>query len=89
MSQVQSLEYYCNEINHMDVSSRIRAIEMILHSLNNPVIDSGSTPRKRGRLSELEGIGRGTWDGIDVDKFIREERDAWDSFSCVPSRSSS
>ena len=75
MPHIRSLEYHCNEINRMEVSSRIRAIELILHSLDKPT----PAPQKRGRLSELEGIGKGTWEGIDIDQFIREERDSWDS----------
>ena len=82
----------------MEVSSRIRAIELILHSLDKPTSEDksprrrlfqrsvakpasvdDSVPQKRGRLSELKGIGKGTWEGIDIDQFIREERDSWDS----------
>ena len=99
MPHTRSLEYHCNKINRMEVSSRIRAIELILHSLDRPTSEDksprrhrlfqrpvaepvavdDSVPQKRGRLSELEGIGKGTWEGIDIDQFIREERDSWDS----------
>ena len=79
MPQPQSLEYFCNEIIRMGDSSKIRAIELIQHSFEGSTLSDGSTPRKRGRLSELEGIGQGTWEGIDIDQFIREERDSWDS----------
>ena len=79
MPQSQTLEHLCGEIVQMEVSSRIRAIELILHSLNQPVVNAEFTPQKWGRLSELEGLGKGTWEGIDIDQFIREERDSWDS----------
>jgi len=79
MSQSPTLEHLCREIIQMEVSSRIRAIELIQHSLDQPTPDTNPTPQKRGRLSELEGIGKGTWAGIDIDQFIREERDSWDS----------
>jgi hypothetical protein len=78
MSTTLPLETLCNEINRMAISERIRAIELILHSLDHSVSEKVEKPQKRGRLSELEGIGKGTWAGIDIDKFIREERDAWD-----------
>ena len=73
MPQSQTLEHLCHEIIQMGVSSRIRAIELIQHSLDQPNFDVNPTPQKRGRLSELEGIGKGTWEGIDIDQFIREE----------------
>ena len=79
MPQPQTLEHLCSEIVQMEVSSRIRAIELILHSLEQSVVNAESTPQKRGRLSELKGLGKGTWEGIDIDQYIREERDSWDS----------
>jgi len=79
MPQTQTLEYLCREIIQMEVSSRIRAIELIQHSLDQPVLDTSPPPQKRGRLSELKGLGKGTWEGIDIDQFIREERDSWNS----------
>lgn len=79
MSQTQlpPVESLCDTINQMEVPSRIRAIELILHSLGSS--DTATVKRQRGRLSELEGIGEGTWTDVDVDQFIREERDSWDS----------
>jgi len=74
MPKIKLLEYHCKEITRMEFSSKIRAIELILQSLNN----TDSAVRK-GRLSELKGIGKGTWKGVDIDKFIRVERDSWDS----------
>ena len=79
MSQSPTLEHLCREIIQMEVSSRIRAIELIQHSLDQSAPEVNPTPQKRGRLSELKGIGKGTWEGIDIDQFIREERDSWDS----------
>jgi len=79
MSQAQTLEHLCREIIQMEVESRIRAIELIQHSLDQSVSDANPPPQKRGRLSELKGLGKETWEGIDVDQYIREERDSWDS----------
>ena len=79
MPQSQTLEHLCREIIQMEVSSRIHAIELIQHSLDQPIANAEPAPRKRGRLSELKGIGKGTWEGVDIDQFIREERDSWDS----------
>lgn len=79
MSQTHSLESICDEIGQMEVSSRIRAIELILHTLDPSGSGVEIPPQKRGRLSELKGIGKGTWEDVDIDEFIREERDSWDS----------
>ena len=75
--QLPPLESLCDTINQMEAPSRIRAIELILHSLGTS--DAAPVKQKRGRLSELEGIGERTWSGMDIDQFIRKERDSWDS----------
>ena len=75
----QSLENLCYEINQMAVPARIRAIELIVHSFSDTTANPNPPVPRRGRLSELKGIGKGTWDGIDIDQFIREERDSWNS----------
>ena len=79
MSNTSSLENLCYEINRMAVPARIRAIELILHSFGDSQSDHTNPMPQRGRLSELKGIGKGTWSGIDIDQFIREERDSWNS----------
>ena len=79
MSQAQTLEHLCREIIQMEVESRIRAIELIQYSLEQSAANAETAPRKRGRLSELKGLGKEIWEGIDVDQYIREERDSWDS----------
>jgi hypothetical protein len=34
-----------------------------------------SSPR---RITELEGLGKDLWAGIDPDEYVRQERDSWD-----------
>jgi hypothetical protein len=36
------------------------------------------TPTPKRSLLELEGLGRGTWAGIDAQEYVRQERDSWD-----------
>jgi AbrB family looped-hinge helix DNA binding protein len=36
-------------------------------------------PRRRGALDELRGLHRDIWAGVDVQKYIDEERGSWDS----------
>jgi hypothetical protein len=35
------------------------------------------TPRKHS-ITELRGLGKDTWEGIDVEKYINDERNSWD-----------
>ena len=79
MTYNSSLENLCHDINRMALPARIRAIELILHSFDDSQTDHDQSMPQRGRLSELRGIGKGTWSGIDIDQLVREERDAWNS----------
>jgi hypothetical protein len=33
--------------------------------------------RPRRSLLELQGLGKGVWQGIDVDEYLRRERSSW------------
>ena len=34
--------------------------------------------RRKHEITELEGLGKEIWEGIDVAKYIDEERNSWD-----------
>ena len=33
--------------------------------------------KREHRLFELEGLGTEVWSGVDVEKYIKRERDSW------------
>ena len=76
--QMRVSEGFCREINKLDVSARLHAIELIVDSLKDqekPSMSEGDIPH----LTDLRGIGRGTWGGKEkIDEFIQKERESWD-----------
>jgi hypothetical protein len=36
------------------------------------------SPKPLHSILELEGLGKEIWEGIDVDKYIEQERNSWD-----------
>lgn len=36
-------------------------------------------PRRRDALDELRGLHREIWAGVDIQEYVDEERDSWDS----------
>jgi len=76
--QIRASEGFCREINKLDVSARLHAIELIVHSLKNQKehsIAENDVPH----LTDLRGIGSGVWGSKDdIDEFIRKERESWD-----------
>lgn len=44
------------------------------------MMDAGHSPTQR-RLSELRGLGKEIWQGIDAQKYVDHLRDEWDERS--------
>ena len=42
------------------------------------MMDAGTPPAQR-RLSELRGLGKDIWQGIDAQKYVDQLRDEWDN----------
>ena len=36
--------------------------------------------RPRRRLLELQGLGKGVWQGVDIDEYLRRERSSWSAY---------
>jgi hypothetical protein len=56
----------------LDPTEQLRLVE----ELASLVRQRFPRPRQRSIL-ELEGLGKGIWEGIDVDAYINEERNSW------------
>jgi hypothetical protein len=42
------------------------------------LVDSLDAPPKKRRLSELAGLGKEIWSGIDAQDYVNQLRDEWD-----------
>ena len=65
-----------------DVVSRVQNLppeeqEQLLDDLAK-LLRQRATQRPRHNIMELEGMAKKLWRGIDVEKFIDEERNSWD-----------
>jgi hypothetical protein len=76
--QMHVSEGFSREINKLDISARLHAIELIVDSLKiqkEHSILADDVPH----LTDLRGIGCGTWGTKEeIDEFIRQERESWD-----------
>ena len=75
--QMNVSEGFCREINKLDIPARLHAIELIVDSLKKQE-DRSIAKSDVPHLTDLRGIGRGTWGGKEeIDEFIRNERESW------------
>ena len=42
------------------------------------MLRKGITRKPKHRITELEGLGKEIWEGVDVDEYIRQERESWE-----------
>ena len=58
-----------------------RTVQLALEQVG-PMVDSlevpEAAPRQQRRLSELRGLGKEIWEGIDAQEYIDQLRSAWD-----------
>lgn len=58
----------------LSVQERKELIKLLVDSLDVP--EAGT--RQQRRLSELRGLGKETWEGIDTQKYVNQLRNEWD-----------
>ena len=59
---------------HLDQEELLNLLEVLSSMLKKRI-----APRMAGKhsLLELEGLGEGIWSKLDVDEYVRQERDSW------------
>ena len=58
----------------LSVQERKKLIKLLVDSLDVP---EAVTPHQR-RLSELRGLGKEIWEGIDAHEYVNQLRNEWD-----------
>ena len=59
---------------YLDPEELLNLLEVL-----SSVLKKRIAPRKAGKhsLLELQGLGEGIWSKVDVDEYVRRERDSW------------
>ncbi len=64
-----------NQVRLLSSEEQLQLLEDIAAMLRQRV---KNTQRPKHNVMELEGMAKKLWEGIDVEKFIDEERNSWD-----------
>ena len=67
-----SVAHIISEVQLLSVDQR----RELLDQLQSLVLSADDEPPPR--ITDLEGLGAEIWQGIDVQAYIEQERDAWD-----------
>jgi len=71
-----TVEAILEEVRELSMPERKRLIGLIVDTLTEPV--DQPTGKKRSIL-EFEGVGAEIWQGIDVQEYLGQLRDEWDT----------
>ncbi len=65
---------YIKGIRTLKPEEQLSLVEIISGGLKKHI----SKKKIKHRILELEGLGAETWKGIDIEKYLRKERESWD-----------
>ncbi len=58
----------------LSMQERKELVKLLIDSLDVP----DAAPRQQRRLSELRGLGKEIWQGIDAQEYVNRLRNEWD-----------
>ena len=63
-----------NQAQHLTTEEQLRLLEELAALIRR----QGVMRSKKHSIMELKGLGKEIWEGVDVEKYIDEERNSWD-----------
>jgi hypothetical protein len=72
-----TIEEILRQAKTLSVQERKELIKSLVDSLDVPE----AVTRQQRRLSELRGLGKEIWEGIDAQKYVNQLRNEWDERS--------
>lgn len=74
--KIDTLTYndYIKGINKLKPEEQLSLVELILSGLRKTL----TRKERKHSITELEGLGADIWKEIDVDDYLRKERNSWD-----------
>ena len=65
-------ELYLQQIRNLPVEARLRLMALIAQGL------AAQANRPKRRITELRGLGKEIWEGIDAQEYVNELRAEWE-----------
>jgi hypothetical protein len=68
------LDQVLNQVQHLTPDDQLRLVEDLVANIRR----QSTALHKKHNVMEFRGIAKKLWEGVDVEKFIDEERNSWD-----------
>ncbi len=63
-----------NQVQHLTPDDQLRLVEDLVANIRR----QGTGRPKKHNIMEFRGMGKEVWEGVDVEKYIDEERNSWE-----------
>ena len=63
-----------NQVQHLTFDDQLRLVEDLVANIRL----QNTAPPKNHSVMEFRGIAKKLWEGVDVEKYIDEERNSWE-----------
>lgn len=67
-----------NNLQQLSLDEQLRLLEDLATQIRQQLALKQVPPKRKHDITELRGLGKEIWEGVDVAKYINEERDSWD-----------
>ena len=73
MNAAVKLDKITREIEGLDYANKINLMGRIVSMLKwSPISE------KSNKITDLKGLGKGIWNNVDIEDYIKKERESWD-----------
>lgn len=70
-ADIPSYEHVLDQASRLESADQLRLVENLALMLRQHMVT-------RRSITELRGLGKEVWQGIDAQEYVNQERDAWD-----------
>ncbi len=74
MNKAKIKQNIIKSLRHLDINDRLRVLEEVKSIINR----QDKLNRKKRSLLELAGLGEEIWKDVDIEKYIKSERETWE-----------
>jgi hypothetical protein len=67
-----------NQVQHLTPDEQLQLLEDVIASIRQRTSTQSQTEPRLYNAMEFRGFAKEIWKGVDVEKYIEEERNSWD-----------
>ncbi|HVB25663.1 MAG TPA: hypothetical protein VNG51_27250 [Ktedonobacteraceae bacterium] len=67
-----------NNFQQLSLDEQLRLLEDLAEQIRQQLSLKQVPPKRKHDITELRGLGKEIWEGVDVAKYIDDERNSWD-----------